>query len=356
MINTVNIDLSNNSCWGTTNAAGAEENSILLCIKLLDTLLAATDIQLEFTKPDGVIITTDLSVNSKQINYEIPLNLYTTKGTLKLRILATNYTSDYIIFNVSADYIETDDICVKYNATTQEFSINKCEQVHLMQVIDNLDSTSTIDALSANQGRIINKKFENYLDRNLKVITDLNDKTIPTGFYYATSSTKNAPYASGWFVQIYKRDEKNITQILYRYRDNIVFIRQYNTVNSEGWKDWETLIKKSELYYKNNDTLSIKNLACLGHLTSSKTQIIFNIITEKRLDNISTITINSMTVNVRHSDGGYILNGIDLTEGDVSATKSTNNTIRVVYKTESNFTNNCPLSVDIASAEIKFNE
>ena len=127
MINTVNIDLSNNSCWGTTNAAGAEENSILLCIKLLDTLLAATDIQLEFTKPDGVIVTTEvLSVNNEQINYEIPFNLYVTEGTLKLRILATNYTSDYIIFNVSADYIETDDICVKYNTTTQEFSINKC--------------------------------------------------------------------------------------------------------------------------------------------------------------------------------------------------------------------------------------
>ena len=251
MINTVNIDLSNNSCWGTTNAAGAEENSILLCIKLLDTLLAATDIQLEFTKPDGVIVTTEvLSVNNEQINYEIPFNLYVTEGALQLRILATNYTSDYIIFNVSADYIETDDICVKYNTTTQEFSINKCEQVHTMQVIDNLTSKSVIDALSANQGRVLNEKFDNYIEKALTILTDLNDTSLQTGFYYANNSTLNIPYESNWFVQVFRRTAANITQILYRYRDNIIFVRHYNTVNPEGWKDWEQIALKSDVIAK----------------------------------------------------------------------------------------------------------
>ena len=49
MINTVNIDLTNISCWGTSNAAG-EGNEITLYIKLLESLLNKTDIKLEFTK------------------------------------------------------------------------------------------------------------------------------------------------------------------------------------------------------------------------------------------------------------------------------------------------------------------
>ena len=128
MINTVNIDLTNSSCWGTTNEAGIEgENDILLYIKLLEGLLEKTDIHLEFTKPDGTIIITDsLSTVNGQISYEIPFSLYVTKGTLKLRILTTGYTSDYINFNILADYTETDDICVKFNIETREFNINKC--------------------------------------------------------------------------------------------------------------------------------------------------------------------------------------------------------------------------------------
>lgn len=126
MINIVNIDLTNNSCWGTANAAGAD-NEINLFIKLLDTLLDKTDIQLEFTKPDGALIITDnLSVIDKQVSYEIPFSLYVTEGTLKLRILATGYTSEYINFVISSNLTETDDICVKFDTETREFKINKC--------------------------------------------------------------------------------------------------------------------------------------------------------------------------------------------------------------------------------------
>lgn len=126
MINSVNIDLTNKSCWGTSNDA-CDDNKILLYIKLLDSLLGKTDIHLEFTKPDGVIVTTNnLNIVNEQVSYELPFNLYITKGTLKLRIVATDYTSDYINFSILDNYTETDNLCVKFNTTTQEFSINKC--------------------------------------------------------------------------------------------------------------------------------------------------------------------------------------------------------------------------------------
>ena len=127
MINTVNIDLSNSSCWGTANDA-CDGNEIFLYIKLLESLLEKTDVHLEFTKPDGVIVTTDnLTVVNEQVSYEIPFNLYVTKGTLKLRILATDYTSDYINFSILDNYTETDNIYVKFNSTTKEFETSKCE-------------------------------------------------------------------------------------------------------------------------------------------------------------------------------------------------------------------------------------
>ncbi len=108
------------------------------------------------------------------------------------------------------------------------------------------------------------------------------------------------------------------------------------------------------LFYKAGDTFKPFDVACLGHLTSSATQIIFNITTDKRLDDISTITIKKMLVDVRHADGGYVLNDVDLAGSSVSAAKKTNNSIRVVYNTGSNFTNNCPVSVDIRSSVIEF--
>ena len=157
MINTVNIDLTNNSCWGTSNEAGVDETKILLYIKLLESLLDKTDIYLEFTKPDGVIVTTGtINIVNEQIIYEMPFNLYCTLGTLKLRILATNYTSNYINFKILDNYSENDDLCVKFNSTTKEFNINKCVSDVTGQTTVKIGTTTTgepgTDASVTNSG------------------------------------------------------------------------------------------------------------------------------------------------------------------------------------------------------------
>ena len=156
MINTVNIDLTNILCWGTSNAAG-EGNEITLYIKLIESLLNKTDIKLEFTKPDGVIITTaSLNINNRQVKYELPFALYIAKGTLKLRILATGYTSDYINFKILDDYTENDDIYVKFNNTTKEFNISKCVPGGAGQTTVKVGTTTTgepgTDASVTNSG------------------------------------------------------------------------------------------------------------------------------------------------------------------------------------------------------------
>lgn len=111
------------------------------------------------------------------------------------------------------------------------------------------------------------------------------------------------------------------------------------------------------LFYKSGELFEASNLICIGHLTSSSKQVVFSIPTEKKLDNINTISINSMVANIRHPDGGYIVNGNELTTiGTVTATKGTNNIIRAVFSltTASNLENNCPVSIDIRSSVIEF--
>lgn len=78
---------------------------------------------------------------------------------------------------------------------------------------------------------------------NLKVISDCNDISLKTGFYYCDGNTLNIPSDSAWFLQVMRKvfddgDTDVITQIAYRYRNNEIWIRQYNSVSSTSWKDW----------------------------------------------------------------------------------------------------------------------
>lgn len=78
-------------------------------------------------------------------------------------------------------------------------------------------------------------------------ITDADEAT-ETGFYYLGGSATNVPSASAWFLVAMKQSTTNITQVAFRYRDNEMWIRHYNTVNSTGWKDW-ICVSSSNSYY-----------------------------------------------------------------------------------------------------------
>jgi hypothetical protein len=91
---------------------------------------------------------------------------------------------------------------------------------------------------------------DDYISNNLKVISDCNDTSLGIGFYYANSNTLNTPHTSAWFLHVIKKvfDDGSvdvITQVAYRYRDNEVWIRQYNNVSSTGWKQWQPLHQDS---------------------------------------------------------------------------------------------------------------
>lgn len=155
--------------------------------------------------------------------------------------------------------------------------------------IDNLSSTSIITPLSANQGRILNEKFNNY-------------------------------------------------------------------------------VLSSNLYYKNGDIYNItyKDIRpqLAGALTGSKKQIIFSIVVPKSLQNISSVTVNSLKLNVRAADGGYLgassytEGGIDFLNGySVTAEVAAENVVGVwiISDTAFNYTNNITLGIDVGEMKLTFN-
>lgn len=110
MRNILNIDLLKTPYeLGYTNE-GNVSNSILLCISIPDIV----NPYIEVTGVDSSTSITDiLTIENNQIEYEIPFNDYKDSGTFKIRVLADNYTSDYITFNIQDNLTANDSVIVK---------------------------------------------------------------------------------------------------------------------------------------------------------------------------------------------------------------------------------------------------
>ena len=116
----------------------------------------------------------------------------------------------------------------------------------------------------------------------------------------------------------------------------------------------------NELYYKSGDTYVLgRMIEAGGYLTGSAQSIRFSIAVPKRLDNVSSVAINTLNVAIRKSNGGYLINGDVLTESNLTVT---------AYVCEPNYidfyiansgtydgTNNTPIGVAINSLNMTFN-
>lgn len=112
-------------------------------------------------------------------------------------------------------------------------------------------------------------------------------------------------------------------------------------------------ILKNYLEYQDGEKMVSKNdISVAGYLSGASKSIVFSVPVEKSMANIKNITINKLKVNIRHSDGGYIYNQVDLV-GEIDITLkaliATNNMITFSIASENayDFTNNAPVSVFI---------
>lgn len=115
-----------------------------------------------------------------------------------------------------------------------------------------------------------------------------------------------------------------------------------------------------ELYYKNGDTIELGNnnvpglYVASGLITGSTQSVLVTLVTPKRLDNITSITINSINVEARgisgylNSESGYI-EYVGKSGYTITAWVSSLNTIGIRITKSSAFTNvnnNTPITLD----------
>lgn len=122
-------------------------------------------------------------------------------------------------------------------------------------------------------------------------------------------------------------------------------------------------VLKNYLEYQDGEKMVSKyDISVAGYLSGANKSIVFSVPVGKSMANIKNITINKLKVNIRHSDGGYIYNQVDLvgeTDITLKASIATNNMITFGITSENayDFTNNAPVSVFIygKNFDITFN-
>ena len=89
------------------------------------------------------------------------------------------------------------------------------------------------------------------------------------------------------------------------------------------------------LYYSNGDTVAVSDIYCAGNTTSSNTKLYFSIPVAKSLEDINSITLTEMKLNVRHGNGGYTLSN-DYVTGGYDVLSDSSITVTYDIKTGSN--------------------
>lgn len=115
---------------------------------------------------------------------------------------------------------------------------------------------------------------------------------------------------------------------------------------------------ENEMYYKAGNTYTASgNIITSGFVTNSKKDITFSFPVPKRLDKISTITLNSYDITVRDVAGAYLLNRATSNVGTVTIAKGDGNYIRVNLRSGTAYTttNNSPISVVLYGITLTFN-
>lgn len=115
-----------------------------------------------------------------------------------------------------------------------------------------------------------------------------------------------------------------------------------------------------ELFYKDGESFEMTHASTSGLITSGNESVRFTIPVSKRLDNIKSVTINTLIAGIRHAAGKYICNdNTDLkTIGNLSVRISSPTSVSVdlTLSTVSDLANNAPLSVLMQNCKLTFNE
>lgn len=217
-----------------------------------------------------------------------------------------------------------------------------------------------------------------------------NAATVQYQYYWAESTDKGAYYdlpdsgetiinmdnTHAWKVTVTIKDKlKAATYTVYVEKGQpiIFFDRNKSSVgvncfpnDPESFEVSGKNIYKA-LYYQAGDTVEVSDIYCVGNTTSNNTKLYFSIPLAKSLEDINSISLTEMKLNVRHGNGGYTLSSDYVTGGynvlgDSSITVTNdiktgaNMVTFVLSKTSAyNGVNNTPETVQVHSVKFTCN-
>lgn len=190
MKNIINLDFKDGCCIGTYSSC-EECNQMIMEIRIPEGLEKPC---LYFIKPDGsVYITETLIETNDVIRYEVPFEMFITKGELNVELHGiknnSNYVSDSIKFKIEQDYSIDDDLCVKYNNNSKMYIVNKSVAIRNDSVI-----VSPTEPEGINRKTVWFKNSKNLFDKNNYYIDSNNcvgfNLDLEIGETYTISSNK----------------------------------------------------------------------------------------------------------------------------------------------------------------------
>ena len=122
---------------------------------------------------EGLVISKD-----SQNKYTVKINNATYKNIMQERSLGEIKPNTIVKVKVPNNQMNNAYICGVVDGTITTYSNGGGGGGTAVNVVDRLDSTSTTEALSANQGRILNDKIENNISNIEELSLDFNSSTI----------------------------------------------------------------------------------------------------------------------------------------------------------------------------------
>lgn len=187
---------------------------------------------------------------------------------------------------------------------------------------------------------------------------DLND--IKNDYVGYVSRASNTPTTNGdGYLIVIGNDENDRCTQYWKVKNNTTTYHRYFI--SDSWADWYALVTA----YRGGSTFNITGgyNAFVGYITSSGKAIRFNIPLNRPYTNASSVSCSFLKCTIRHADGGYIFDNVDIYNGSTydSLVNSLNcrltNTgiyVEINLKNATSFINNSVLVVSVITGNFTF--
>ena len=312
-------------------------------------------------KNSATISSCQLTVNSKNYNMTVS-GTSATGGNAKIDSAS----------NVTATLTLTDSRGLK---TTKKVTVTMLDWVLPSAIItlQRLNNFYTQTSLK------VNARYSSLSGKNTITITYRYKKITASSYSSYTTLQNNVEITNNfdnnfeWNIQVKLVDKFGTTTynlILARGIPIVFFDANKNSTGFNCFPANEESVEVNgidilnALFYKANDTLTIKGATVAGMLSGGAEDINFSIVVPKLMTNVTPV-INTMKINIRHCQGGYTLSsgyvsgGYDVlsdTTLTVSCAKVTDNMIKVTITKSSAFsvTNNTPQAVTLDNVVLGF--